>query len=59
MTSSIMYLYIETIYLGYIYDLKGSKEFESMLIIDSATMHLVNDEFNPFFKYNINEIYVP
>ena len=59
MTLSIMNLYIETVYLDYIYDVTGSKEFKSMLILDSATMRLVNDEFNPFFKYNINQIYAP
>ena len=30
-----------------------------MLILDCATMHLVDEYFNPFFKYNINEFYVP
>ena len=59
MTHSIMNLYIETIYFDYIYDVTGSKEIESMVILDCTTMHLVNDEFNPFFKYNINEIYEP
>ena len=59
MTFSIMNLYIETVYLDYIYDVTRSKEFESMLILVCATIHLVNDEFNPFFKYNINSIYVP
>ena len=30
-----------------------------MLILDCATMHLVDEYFNTFFKYNINEFYVP
>ena len=30
-----------------------------MLKLDCATMHLADEDFNQFFKYNINEIYVP
>ena len=30
-----------------------------MLILDCATIHLAEEDFNQFFKYNINEIYVP
>ena len=58
MTHNVMNLYIETVYLEYIFDTTGSKDYESMLILDCATIHLVDDEFNPFFKYNINEICV-
>ena len=53
---NVMNLCIETVYLNCIFDTTGFKDNESMLILDCATMHLVDDEFNPFFKYNINEI---
>ena len=45
--------------MNYIFETTGSKDYESMQIIDCATIHLVDNEFNPLFKYNINEIYVP
>ena len=54
-----MNLYIETVYLDYIFDTRGSKDYELMVILDCATIHLADEDFNLFFKYNINEIYVP
>ena len=41
-----MNLYIETVYLDYIFDTTGSKDYELMLIIDCATMHFVDEDFN-------------
>ena len=59
MTGKILETYIETIYLDYIVEVKGSNGNEPKLILDWATTHLISKEFNPFTKYNINEIYVP
>ena len=39
MTKAIMENYINTVYLDYIFDMTGSRDFASILILDSATMH--------------------
>ena len=46
MTKAIMENYINTVYLDYIFDMTGSRDFASILILDSATMHLIADDFN-------------
>ena len=59
MKKDIMENYINTIYLDIIFDKTGSIDFASILILDSATMHLIADDFNPYTKNNIYEVFIP
>lgn len=58
MIKNIMKLYIETIYLDYVFDIAISQNNESILILDNVFMHLIKDDFSPFIKHNINEAYI-
>ena len=59
MTKAIMENYINTVYLDYLFEVTGNKDFASILILDSATMHLIAEEFNPYTKNNIYEVFIP
>ena len=56
MTKAIMENYISTVYLDYIFDMTGSRDIDSILILDSATMYLIVDDFNPYTNNNIYEV---
>ena len=53
MTKAIMEKYINTVYFDYLFEVTGNKDFASILILDSATMLLIAEDFKPYTKNNI------
>lgn len=59
MKHEIMERYIQTLYLDYIFETTGSKEIESILILDCATMNITKEDFYPYTKHDINPVFIP
>ena len=59
MTKAIIENYINNVYLDYLFEVTSNKGFASILILDSAKMHLITEDFNPYSKNNIYEVFMP
>ena len=58
MTKAIMENYKITVYIDYLFEVTGNKDFAFILILESATMHLISEDFNQYTKNNIYEVFI-